>query len=100
MLDNGFKRLDQLAQSHSLDGLEASVWAGIEASALQARTTKAVAAWQSAVLAVALVSSIGVGAYAATQIPDCTLGVFSPHGSLSPGTRLGRLQWHHFLVWL
>jgi hypothetical protein len=89
MLDDGFKRLDQLAQSRSLEGLEASVWAGIEASALQSRTSKAVAAWQSAVLAVALVSSIGMGAHTATQLPDGTLGVFSPHGSLSPATLLG-----------
>ena len=89
MLDDGFKRLDQLAQSRSLEGLEASVWAGIEASALQSRTSKAVAAWQSAVLAVALVSSIGMGAHTATQLPDSTLGVFSPHGSLSPATLLG-----------
>jgi hypothetical protein len=89
MLDDGFKRLDQLAQSRSLEGLEASVWAGIEASALQSRTSKAVAAWQSAVLAVALVSSIGMGAHTATQLPNGTLGVFSPHGSLSPATLLG-----------
>ncbi len=89
MLDDGFKRLDELAQSRSLEGLEASVWAGIEASALQSRISKAVAAWQSAVLAVALVSSIGMGAHTATQLPDGTLGVFSPHGSLSPATLLG-----------
>ena len=84
MLDDGFKRLDQLAQSRSLEGLEASVWAGIES-----RTSTAVAAWQSAVLAVALVRSIGMGAHTATQLPDGTLGVFSPHGSLSPATLLG-----------
>ena len=89
MLDDGFKRLDELAQSRSLEGLEASVWAGIEASALQSRISKAVAAWQSAVLAVALVSSIGMGAHTATQLPDGTLVVFSPHGSLSPATLLG-----------
>ena len=89
MLDDGFKRLDELAQSRSLEGLEASVWAGIEASALQSRISKAVAAWQSAVLAVALVSSIGMVAHTATQLPDGTLGVFSPHGSLSPATLLG-----------
>jgi len=89
MLDDGIKRLDQLAQSRSLDGLEALVWAGIEASALQSRTSKAVAAGQSAVLALALFSSIGMGAHAVTHLPDSTLGVFSPHGSLSPATLLG-----------
>lgn len=89
MLDDGFRRLDQLAQSRSLEGLEASVWAGIEASEQHSRSSKTVAAWQSAVLALALFSSIGMGAHAATQLPDSTLGIFSPHGSLSPATLLG-----------
>ena len=89
MLDDGIKRLDQQAQSRSLDGLEADVWAGVDALAVQSRTSKMVTAWQSGVLALALVSSIGVGAHAAATLPDGTLGVFSPHGSLSPATLLG-----------
>ena len=89
MLDDGLKQLDLLTQSRPLDGLEAGVWAGIEARAHQYRISKTMAAWQSAVLALALVSSIGVGAHAATQLPDETLGVFSPRGSLSPATLLG-----------
>lgn len=89
MLDDGFKHLDQLAQSRSLDGLEASVWAGIDLRAQQFRISRIVVAWQSAVLAIALVSSIGLGAHAATKLPDGALGVFSPQGSLSPATLLG-----------
>ena len=89
MLDDEIKHLDQQAQSRSLDGLEAGVWAGVDALTAQYRTSKMVTAWQSGVLALALVSSIGVGAHAAAQLPDGTLGVFSPHGSLSPATLLG-----------
>lgn len=89
MLDDGIKRLDQQAQLRSLDNLEAGVWAGIHAQALQTQTSKMVAAWQSAVLALALVSSVGLGASMATKLPESTLGVFSPHGSLSPATLLG-----------
>ena len=89
MLDEGFKQLDRQAESRSLEGLEASVWAGIEAKASQSRTSKTIAAWQSGVLALALASSIAMGAHAATNLPDGTLGVFSPHGSLSPATLLG-----------
>lgn len=89
MLDDEIKRLDRQAQSRSLDSLEAGVWAGIEALSAQSRTSKMVTAWQSGVLALALVSSIGMGANAAANLTDGTLGVFSPHGSLSPATLLG-----------
>ena len=89
MIDNELNLLNQRANAKSLEALEADVWAGVEARATQVRALRKVAAWQSMVLALAVVSSLGVGAHAATSLPAGTLGVFSPHGSLSPATLLG-----------
>lgn len=89
MIEDRLKALDYLAQSRSLDQLEAAVWSRIAVQATQVRASKVVVAWQSAVLALALVSSIGIGAHAATTLPTESLDVFSPHGSLTPSSRLG-----------
>lgn len=89
MIENGLNHLDRQAQSRPLADLEAGVWAGIAVRRNQRQASRTVVAWQSAVLAVALMSSIGLGARAATNIPVSGLGVFSPHGSLSPAERLG-----------
>lgn len=89
MFDDGIKRLDHLAQSRPLDSVEAAVWVGIEARSRENRVSKIVAACQTAVLALALASSIGAGARAATELPNASLGVFSPHGSLAPSVLLG-----------
>ena len=89
MFDDGINRLDNRAKSRPLDGLEAGVWAGIETQLRESRASRIVTAWQTAVLALALASSIAVGARAATELPPASLGVFSPHASLTPSTRLG-----------
>ena len=89
MTDAGIDQLDQQAQPRALTDLEAGVWAAIAQRTDQRRASRAVMAWQSAVLVVALVSSIGLGARAATGLPAGELGVFSLHGSLTPAARLG-----------
>jgi len=89
MTDTGIDQLNAQAQSRALTDLEAGVWAGIAQRINQRRASRAVMAWQSAVLVVALVSSIGLGARAATGLPAGELGVFSLHGSLTPAARLG-----------
>lgn len=89
MLDHDINRLDKIARSHPLEGLEAGVWATIESRSRENRLSKVLVAWQSAVLAVALLTSIGMGARAATGLPTTTLGVFSPHASLAPSALLG-----------
>lgn len=90
MFDSDINRLDQQAQSRSLEGLESAVWAKLEAQVSQTRAARTAAGWQAAILAVALISSVGAGARAATQLPVSGLGVFSPHAPLSPATLLGR----------
>ena len=90
MLDNGINRLDKIAQSQPLEGLEAVVWAAIESQSRENRLSRVMVAWQSAVLAIALLSSIGMGARAATSLPTAALGVFSPHASLAPSALFGR----------
>jgi hypothetical protein len=89
MFDNGINRLDQHAQSRPLQGLEAAVWAELDRRAAQSRAVRTVATWQAAVMVLALVTSAGVGALAATQSPPPSLGVFSPRGALAPSTLLG-----------
>lgn len=90
MFDSDIDRLDQKARSHPLEGLEDAVWAKLEAQVSQTQVARMAAGWQAAILAVALISSIGAGARAATQLPVSGLGVFSPHAPLSPATLLGR----------
>lgn len=89
MLDSVLKRLDTLTQSQPLDGLEAGVWAGIETQLHERRLSRVIMGWQTAVLALALISSVGMGAGAATSRPTASLGVFSPHASLAPSGLLG-----------
>jgi hypothetical protein len=89
MLNDALKRLDNITQSHLLDGMEVGVWAGIETQSREKRLSRVVMGWQTAVLALALVSSIGVGARAATSLPTASLGIFSPHASLAPSALLG-----------
>ncbi len=85
MRDDGLNQLDRLAGLHPLQGLEDSVWAAVEDRSGQSRVT----ALQAAVLSLALITSMGAGAYAAAKPLAGELGVFSPSAALSPATRLG-----------
>ncbi len=89
MLDSDINRLDNFPEPHALDGLEAGVWAEIETRLREGRVSRIVMIWQTAVLALALASSIAVGARAATALPIASLGVFSLHASLAPAALLG-----------
>lgn len=83
MLDHVLKHLDEIAQSHPLDGLEARVWTDIEN-----HLSRVVLGWQSAVVAFTLASSIGLGASAVTGRPPSNLGVFSLQAPLAPSMLL------------
>jgi hypothetical protein len=90
MLEADIQRLNERASDHDLGGLEADVWAGIEAHNRMARTTRVIVAWQTVVVALMVFSSVVTGNLIASPTVDgaAEFGVFSPDSGLAPSTLL------------
>lgn len=89
MLDRDIRALDQLTSRHALDGLEAGVWAEVEARASSSRRLAIVVSCQAAVLATGVLGSIAAGQHIAiSRAAADPLGAFSTQVDLAPSQRL------------
>lgn len=89
MLDDDIRKLAERSPRRSMDGLEANIWAGVEAREQVNRASRIVYSYQAGVLAIGLLTSIAVGAYMAPAAgspngPD----VLSMRTDLAPSARL------------
>jgi hypothetical protein len=89
MLEQDFGKLDEQATRRNLDGLEAGIWAGVEARRQALRLSKFILSCQAAVLVVGFLFSAVAGArFVSAQGPENALRLFSTGSDLSPSVRL------------
>ncbi len=89
MIDNDINKLNQQEPRRPLDGLEADIWAGVEARLREQRFSKTVVLCQVAVLAVGLLTSAAAGTQlASAQNQPSAFDVFSMRADLAPSSRL------------
>ena len=90
MLEEEIQKLAGRAPERSLETLEMDVWRSVEAKASMSRTVNLFAAWQTAVVALVLVSGIAGGEVVARTraVETSPLDAFSPGIGLAPSTLL------------
>jgi hypothetical protein len=89
MIDDDIRKLAQQQCYPSLAGLEADIWAGVEARTKDRRFSRVVYSCQAAVMAVVLLTSIAAGTHAVSaQNQLSALNVFSTRADLAPSYRL------------
>ena len=89
MLQDNLDRLARVPLDHSLAGLEAGIWRGVEARATERRAYAGTFAMQVAILALGTLGSLAVGhRWATSHPPAASAGVFSPYSRLAASTLL------------
>ena len=89
MIEADIHRLNDQEPQKPLDGMEADIWAGVEARIEAKKTSRVVLSCQAAVLAIALVGSVVIGDRAGVaDTGGAGLDVFAIRGDLAPSTRL------------
>lgn len=89
MLDDDIRKLDVRTAARSLAGLEADIWAGVEARNRSRQLTRTVVSFQAVFLAVGLITSVIAG----TQVGMSTMvrapgNVLSVASEFTPTSRL------------
>lgn len=89
MIDEEICQLGKMEPRRSLAGLEADIWAGVEARLAANRRSRVIFSCQAAVLAISIMISAAAGAHFASA-PDSSsaLNVFSTRADLAPAWRL------------
>lgn len=90
MRDSDIQKALNISPEVSLDRLEADIWKAVDVRMRASRTAAVVAAWQAAVVALAFISSVAGGSFAAHS-PAAGAGrlnAFSPELALAPSTLL------------
>lgn len=90
MIDSQIDRLNGLPPERSLDGLEAGIWARIDADAQSRRTAVLILGCQAATVAAVLIGGLAMGSLSSDQPAGsfARLDVFSPDAALAPSTLL------------
>ena len=90
MIDTQIDRLIGLPPARSLDGLEADIWARIDADTQSRRTAGLILGCQAATVAAVLIGGLAMGNLPSDRPADsfARLDAFSPDATLAPSTLL------------
>ena len=88
MFEDEFGKLDQQASRRVLEGLEATIWAGVAGRMQANRHARLVYSCQTAVLALGLIMSVAAGTFAAARDSANGLIALTATPDLAPSTRL------------
>lgn len=90
MIDAQIDRLNDMPPERLLDGLEADIWARIDADAQSRRTAGLILGCQAATVGALLIGGLAIGNLSPDRSSSsfARLDVFSPDATLAPSTLL------------